>query len=151
MPFFCLVGEKFLECRFLKWYAGKPSVAVFAAEELQYDPRASFPAGEIYVREVPPPLVLTCLLDPIDDASSEVVFTTVAGSVVLRIERVQSKSMTMEMLAKTGAMAAAAQNRIQSRNREVCILLEGQPHMRSTVMVPALWWEKLKAHPAQGT
>ena len=118
-------------------------------EELHYDPWVSYPAGEIYVREVPPPLVLTCSLNPIDDTGSEAVLTTVAGSVVLRIERVENNSMTMERLADTAAMAAAAQNRIQSRNQEVCILSEGQPHLRNTVTVPALWWEKLRAHPAQ--
>ena len=139
------VGQLYLECRFHKWWEEDPKVAVYKAEELDHAFWVNYPAGQIYVREVAPPLVVTCSFNRTDDEGAEAVFTTIGGCVMLRIERVKLKLTTMEGLAKTVAMAAAAQDRVQSRNREVCAVLEGQPHMYSTVTVPELFWEKLRA------
>ena len=143
------VGQVYLECRFDKWCAEDPTVAVYKAEELDHAFWVSYPAGQIYVREVPPPLVVTCNLHRIDDEGAEAVFTTIGGCVILRIARVKMKLTTMERLAETVAVAVAAQDHVQSRNREVCAVLENQPHMHSTVTVPEFYWEKLKAYHAR--
>ena len=149
MPAFHIVDQEFLKCRFLTWCADKPAVAVYAAQELRYCGFwVGYPAGEVYVREVPPPLVVTCSLNPIDDNGSEAVFTTVAGSVMLRLNRVDHYESTLKGLAQIVAMAAAAQDRVQSRNREVCVILEGQRRQESTVTVPEFFWAKLgPCHP----
>ena len=154
MPGFHIVEQEFLKCRFHKcfhkWCADNPAVAVYAAQELRYCGYwVGYPAGEIYVREVPPPLVVTCSLNPIDDDGSEAVFTTVAGSVMLRLNRVDHYESTLKGLAQIVAMAAAAQDRVQSRNREICVFLEGHAHLQSIVTVPEFYWEKLKASRAQ--
>ena len=67
-------------------------------------------------------MVVTCSFNRVDDEGAEAVFTTASGCVMLQIERVKMKLITMEGLAKTVAMAAAAQDRVQSRSREVCAL-----------------------------
>ena len=143
------VDQVYLECRFHKWCEEDPKVAVYKAEELDHAFWVNYPAGQIYVREVPPPLVVTCSFNRVDDEGAEAVFTTASGCVMLQIERVKMKLITMEGLAKTVAMAVAAQDRVQSCNREVCAVLEGQPHMYSTVTVPELYWEKLRAYHAR--
>ena len=54
MPGFHIVEQEFLKCRFHKWCAGNPAVAVYAAQELRYCGYwVGYPAGEVYVREVP--------------------------------------------------------------------------------------------------
>ena len=143
------VRQVYLECRFHKLCEEDPKVAVYKAEELDHAFWVNYPAGQIYVREVPLPLVVTCSFNRIDDEGAGAVFTTIGGCVMLRIERVKLKLTTMEGLAKAVAMAAAAQDRVQSCNREVCAVLEGQPHTHSTVTVPDLYWEKLSAYHAR--
>ena len=68
-------------------------------------------------------------------------FTTVAGSVMLRLNRVDHYESTLKGLAQIVAMAAAAQDRVQSRNREICVFLEGQAHLQSIVTVPEFYWK----------
>ena len=79
IPRFDLVdqaGQLYLECRFHKWWEEDPKVAVYKAEELDHAFWVNYPAGQIYVREVAPPLVVTCSFNRIDDEGAEAVFTT---------------------------------------------------------------------------
>ena len=52
-----------LECRFRKWCEEAPGMAVYDAEELDHAAWVNYPAGQVYVREVPPPLMVTCSLE----------------------------------------------------------------------------------------
>lgn len=98
------------------------------------------PCG-VYIREVPPPLVVTCNLIPIDANNSEAIFNTVAGSVMLRTERVPiGLEENRKMIPVPAAIAAASQNRLQSRNRLVCTVLQGQSQPFGIVAVLEFVW-----------
>ncbi|CAE7251706.1 unnamed protein product [Symbiodinium natans] len=142
IPFFYISGMNVLECRFAQWHPEESHVAVFDAEELHYDAWVSYPAGKIYVREVPSPLVITCSLTFVQQDAIDVVFTTVAGAQMLRIARLSSLP-EMEHFATAAAMAAAAQGRLQSRNQAVCTVLEGQATPLGTVALSDDLWDKM--------
>ena len=148
IPFFYISGMNVLECRFAQWHPEESHVAVFDAEELHYDAWVSYPAGKIYVREVPSPLVITCSLTFVQQDAIDVVFTTVAGAQMLRIARLSSLP-EMEHLATAAAMAAAAQGRLQSRNQAVCTVLEGQATPLGTVALSDDLWDKMTVQEAQ--
>lgn len=132
-----------LECRFRKWCEEAPGMAVYDAEELDHAAWVNYPAGQIYVREVPPPLMVTCSLSHIESQDFEAIFTTMAGVPLLHIPRVSNPSSSMEQLAADAACAAVAQGRLQSRNREVCTLLEGQTEPLGILTVSDFLWDKL--------
>ena len=148
IPFFYISGMNVLECRFAQWHPEESHVAVFDAEELHYDAWVSYPAGKIYVREVPSPLVITCSLTFVQQDAIDVVFTTVAGAQMLRIARLSSLP-EMEHFATAAAMAAAAQGRLQSRNQAVCTVLEGQATPLGTVALSDDLWDKMTVQEAQ--
>ena len=112
-------------------------MAMYDAEELDHAAWVNYPASHVYVREVPPPLMVTCSLSHIENQDFEAVLTTMAGAQLLRIPRV------LEQLAADAACAAVAQGRLQSRNREVCTLLEGQTEPLGILTVPDFFWNKL--------
>jgi len=118
-------------------------MAVYDAEELDHAAWVNYPAGHVYVREVPPPLMVTCSLSHIENQDFEAVLTTMAGAQLLRIPRVSNPSSSMEQLAADAACAAVAQGCLQSRNREVCTLLEGQTEPLGILTVPDFFWNKL--------
>ena len=63
------------------------------------------------------------------------IFTTMAGERILHIPRTSNLSASMEELVVDAALAAVAQGRLQSRNRQVCTLLEGQAEPLGTLTV----------------
>ncbi|CAE7431392.1 unnamed protein product, partial [Symbiodinium sp. CCMP2592] len=115
-----------LRCRFVQWHPADAQVAVFEAEELDYDTWISYPAGKVYVREVPSPLVVTCSLTPVPQNAVDMVFTTVAGEELLRIAGMSNPLPELEELATSAALAAAAQGRLRSRNQAVRTTLDGK-------------------------
>ena len=139
--------ERLLHCRFVQWHPEDAQVAVFEAEELDYDAWVSYPAGKVYVREVPSPFVVTCSLTPVAHNVVDAVFTTVAGGELLRIAGVSNLLPEMEELATSAASAAAAQGRLQSRNQAVCTALDGQV---VTVVLSHDMWDMMTAQDAQG-
>ncbi|CAE7467684.1 unnamed protein product [Symbiodinium natans] len=152
MPAFCVRGMNRLECRFTQWHPEAPHVAVFEAEELHFDNWINLPAGKVYVREVPSPLVITCSLMPVDQNTVDVVFTTVAGEEVLRIASVSSHSLEMELMEQlptSATIAAAAQGRLQSRNQEVCTVLDGEPTPLDTLVLSDDLWDIVTAQDTQ--
>ena len=149
MPVFCVRGMNRLECRFTQWHPEAPHVAVFEAEELRFDNWINLPAGKVYVREVPSPLVITCSLMPADQNAVDVVFTTVAGEEVLRIASVSSHSLEMEQLPTSATIAAAAQGLLQSRNQEVCTVLDGEPTPLDTLVLSDDFWDIVAAQDTQ--
>ena len=112
----------FSECRFHKWCGEEPGVALYDAEEMDFAAWVNYPAGQVYVQEVPPPLVVTCSLTRIEEGCFEAVFTTMAGERILHIPRTSNLSASMEELAIDAAIAAVGQGRLQSRNRQVYAL-----------------------------
>jgi hypothetical protein len=118
-------------------------MAVYDAEELDHAAWVNYTAGHVYIREVPPPLMVTCSLSHIESQDFEAIFTTMAGVPLLRIPRVSNPSSSMEQLAADAACAAVAQGRLQSRNREVCTLLEGQTEPLGILTVSDFLWDKL--------
>ncbi|CAE7459367.1 unnamed protein product, partial [Symbiodinium sp. CCMP2592] len=114
-----------LRCRFVQWHPADAQVAVFEAEELDYDTWISYPAGKVYVREVPSPLVVTGSLTPVPQNAVDMVFTTVAGEELLRIAGMSNPLPEREELATSAALAAAAQGRLRSRNQAVRTTLDG--------------------------
>ena len=118
-------------------------MAVYDAEELDHAAWVNYPAGQVYVREVPPPLMVTCSLSHIENEDFEAVFTTMAGARLLRIPGVSNPSSSIEKLAADAACAAVAQGLLQSRNREVSALLDGQTEPLGILTVPDFLWDKL--------
>ncbi|CAE7623866.1 unnamed protein product [Symbiodinium sp. CCMP2592] len=138
--FFSTEPVERLQCRFVRWHPADAQVAVFEAEELDHDAWISYPAGEVYVREVPSPLVVTCSLTPVPHNAVDAVFTTVAGGELLRITGMSNPEM--KELATSAALAAAAQGRLRSRNQAVCTALDGQ---LVTVVLSHDMWDMLTA------
>ena len=124
-------------CPFVQWHPEDAQVAVFKADELDDDPWNSYPAETFYVREVPSPLVVTCSLIPVAHNKVDVEFTTIAGEVMLRIDGLSHGSPRLEELAKTAALAAAVQGRLQSHNQAVCTALDEQ--MMAVVLSDETW------------
>ena len=129
-------------CAFVQWHPEDAQVAVFQAVELDDDPRNSYPAETFYVREVPSPLVVTCNLTPVAPNKVDVVFTTIAGEEMLRIADISNFSPELGQLAKTAAVEAAIQGRLQSHNQAVCTALDEQ---MMTLVLPDYWWDALRA------
>ncbi|CAE7593045.1 unnamed protein product [Symbiodinium sp. CCMP2592] len=129
-----------LQSRFVRWHPADAQVAVFEAEELDHDAWISYPAGEVYGREVPSPLVVTCSLTPVPQNAVDAVFTTVAGGELLRITGMSNPEMKER--ATSAALAAAAQGRLRSRNQAVCTALDGQ---LVTVVLSHDMWDMLTA------
>ncbi|CAE7302612.1 unnamed protein product [Symbiodinium sp. CCMP2592] len=115
-----------LQCRFVQWHPADAQVAVFEAEELDYDTWINYPAGKVYVREVPSPFVVACSITPVSQNAVDAVFTTVAGGELLRITGMSNSLPEMEELAASAALAVAAQGRLRSRNQAVCTAFDGQ-------------------------
>ena len=118
-------------------------MAVYDAEELDHAAWVNYPAGQVYVREVPSPLMVMCSLIRTENQVFEAFFRTMAGEQFLHIPKVLNLSSSMEELATVAACAAVAQGRLQSRNREVCTLLEGQAEPLGTSTVSDFLWDKL--------
>lgn len=138
-----------LECAFTAWCPYTAGVAIYAAEEWHYEAWTSYPGGEVYVREVPAALVVTCSLVHIENRDFEAVLTTLAGSMVLHIPKASSLSPSMEELAVTPALAAAAQGRLKSRNQEVRTVLAGRAESLGSLVVPDFFWDTLVQHDAE--
>ena len=129
-------------CGFVQWHPEDAQVAVFQAEELDNDPQISCAAETFYVREVPSPLVVTCSLTPVPRHKVDVVFTTIAGEEMLRIADISNFSPELGQLAKTAAVEAAIQGRLQSHNQAVCTALDEQ---MMTVILSDDWWDAIRA------
>ncbi|CAK9096006.1 unnamed protein product, partial [Durusdinium trenchii] len=138
----------FLGCTFVAWHQDEPGVAVYKAEEWHYEEWLSYPAGEVFVREVPAALVVSCTLAHIENRDFEVTYTTLAGTVMLHIPKVSNLSQNMKELTLAPTLAAAAQGRLKSRNQEVQTVLAGQSDPLGATLVPELFWGKLKARDA---
>ena len=129
-------------CGFVQWHPEDAQVAVYQAVELDDDPRNSYPAETFYVREVPSPLVVACSLTPVTRNKVDVVFTTIAGEEMLRIADISNFSPELGQLAKTAAVAAAVQGRLQSHNQAVCTALDEE---MMTVILSDDWWDAIRA------
>ena len=142
-------GQRFLNCYFDHWCAKQPDVAVYVTEHVHPDFGISFPVGLAYVREVASPLVLACAQQDVEDQGTEVIFATLAGSEVLRVQCPAGRPANMWDLSRLAATAAVTQERLQSPNQAVCIHLGGdcKPLTISTVRDPI--WDQWKSENAR--
>lgn len=98
-------------------------------------------AKRVAVREVPPTLVLTCGLTELAQGLFQAKFTTLADELMLSIQCPPGAEAALTMSA---CKAAASQGRLQSRNQEVCVLLEGETEPLGIEKVPDLYWSWLE-------
>ena len=71
-------------------------MAVYDAEELDHAAWVNYPAGQVYVREVPSPLMVMCSLIRTENQVFEAFFRTMAGEQFLHIPKVLNLSSSME-------------------------------------------------------
>ena len=133
-----------LECVFLAWCPERPGVALYTSEEWHYEPLMSYPGDKVYVREVPEALVLTCATTNLETCGCEATFTTVAGSMLLHIPLHTNLWLSLEDPVFLTVLATAAQNHLQSRNQEICLLLAGQVGPFANLSIPANFWDDLE-------
>ena len=133
-----------LECVFLAWCPDRPGVAVYISEEWHYEPLMSYPGGEVYVREVPEALVVMCATTNLETGSCEATFTTMAGTMLLHTPLRTNLWLSLEDTVFLTRLAAAAQNHLQSRNQEICLLLAGQVKPFAKLSVPGNIWHDLE-------
>ena len=139
-------GREVLNCYFDRWWERLPHVAVYETESIHPEFGVGLPCGQAYVREVAPPLLLSCTWSTTDSACLEAVFTTaVTGSEVLRVP---SSCANLEAAAHLVAKAAITQERLQSPNQVVCILVEGQPDPLTISTVSDELWNQWKSEDA---
>ena len=129
-------------CAFVQWHPKDAQVAVYQAVELDDDPWNSCPAETFYVREVPSPLVVTCSLPPVAPNKVDLVFTTIAGEEMKRIANISNFEPDLGQLAKTTAVEAVIQGRLQSHNQAVCATLDDQV---MKLVLSDDWWDALRA------
>ena len=143
------IGDRgiLFECRFHGLCQDDPGIAVYDAEEWHCEIAVAYPGGEVYVREVPPAFVVACSLASTGNQNLNAVFTTLAGSEMLRI--CVDIDFCGERLARRVAIAAAAQGRLQSRNQAVQVVWAGNPGAVDTLIVPDVIWDELQQRDAQ--